>query len=166
MPYNEPYSAWFDAVVAALLDEDGPFAKAAQVEYWVDEGIDDLLPDERLLEALTRNLPHALVCWPGGGADATAGGGNSQRETVEFTVRYACGAPGEDFANALKANGTHYWGAWAVHDWILGQVFGLEVVGFETPAELVSSNVVRLAQRGVIGMALRFTVRRLRTHHD
>lgn len=166
MGYSEPYSAWFDGLKAALIDEAGPFIKPGQIEFWVDDGIDDLMPDEHLLQALTRNVPHALLCWPGGAADAAIGGGNAHRESVDFVIRYACGAPGQDFENALKADGTTYWGAWAVHDWILNKVFQLEVEGFDTPAELGGVSPVRIAQPGLLAFALRMRTHLLRTYAD
>lgn len=168
MGFSEPYSAWFNALVAALVDNLGPFAKADQVQYWVDEGYDDLAPDEHMLAALTRSLPHALVSWPGGGADSVSpGGGNTHDEDVVFAVRYAAGAPGLDFAQAYAADGDEgYWGAWAVHHWIVSQTLQLSVNSFNCPPRLLSSSVIRLGRVGVLGATLRFSVGRLITFSD
>lgn len=166
MAYGDGYIAWFDALVAALVDADGPFTKAAQVELWCDSEVDELMPDERLIQALTRTLPHCLISWPAGGADPRAGGGHSEDEEVGFTIRYACGAPGKDYSEALKADGSAYWGAFAVHDFVLDQVFALEVNGINAPAELLGVSGIRTGKTGVLAMTQRWRVTKLRTYND
>lgn len=166
MAYGDIYKAWFSAVVAALVDDDGPFTEAAQVEMWADDELGELLPDERLVQALTRSLPHALVSWPAGRADPRAGGGDSQDEEVNFTIHYACGAPGADYTAALEANGTAYWGAYKVHDFILDKIFQLNVTGLNCPVELLDVRGIRTGKKGVIANRLDFMVRYLRTISD
>ncbi len=159
MGYSEPYSAWFDAVKTALVDASAPFKKSGQVLYWEDDAYDDLAPEQKLIQALTRTIPHALLSWPGGLADpAILGGENSHEEEVGFTIRFGCGAPDEDYEKALKADGTKYWGAWAVHDWIFKQVCGVTVVGFNAPAELLRTSVIKLDQPGRIARRMDWRV--------
>lgn len=178
---REPYSDWFDALRTALGAADGPFAapagegdppNLARVQYWLDDGLDELLPDERLVEALTRDgRPQALISWPGSTADSRAGGGNVRVENVLATVRFACGSPRRggfiSAEDAYKADGAAgYWGAMRVHNFVLDRVFGLDVAGFDGPALLLGTQQLRLRDQphGVLAYVMRFQVPRLREY--
>lgn len=169
MPLTEPYSALFDALKATLDDSGGPFTAAEAIGEWLDDDNDWLAPSERLRQALTRTRPHCLICWPGAEADPRAGGGVSNRENVDFVIRYACGAPqaGEDYAAALRATGANYFGEWVTRKWVLDKVFALDGIGaFELPAELVATRAVPIEQPGVIARALYFRAYLLHVVND
>ena len=169
MAYSEPYSAMYDAIRTAAAAAGGPFATSGKIDFWLDDGIDDLTPDERLIQALCRTIPRLLICETGGSYDdAVAGGGNTHEETITVTLRFACGAPGagRDYEQPLRQDGTTYWGAWSIRKWLIDMIAVATMPGFVERISPSGWRLIRMGQAGLVGVAMTWRAKLLHVFDD
>lgn len=158
MAVSEPYSALLDAIVAALVHDDGPFTEADQVALWEEDGAEEFAPSAELIERLSQAPPTALVAMGTSGfGEGEVGGESDYSENQAVVVYYGVKAP--TYAAAYTGDGVEYWGEFPVRKWILNKLqFKTPGDTCEKPLSAVSLGTLPARRKGLIARVLRFEV--------
>ncbi len=162
---DEPYTGMFEAIEVAISAAGGPFTKAGQLKYWGPDGIDDAMPTDELISALTPvgTGPVCLLSYDGSSPGKDPGDG-LWAEEIMVLIRYGIRNPQHsNFEKAYKADGQDpgdvYWGEFAVRKWLFTQLIDNNVVAADVQHGLffIGISPIAVRQQSVLAYSLRMT---------
>ena len=163
---SNPYLATIQNLRTRLVDAAGPFAAAESVKYWVEEAEDAIAPSERLVSALRRAQPCALLSYSRGSPGENVGGGDQFSHRATYTVRFAVRGPSGDMVKAIEGAAAPHWGVLEVVHWIVRRCCQYQVAGTHDGIEYAGDFPVAMADEGVIAHAVQLSAQYVITTGD